>query len=83
MLGETDENWQRCIERTLELDPDSVTIYQMELPFNTTISADILKGTGQFSQQVATWDTRRRWVREAFDGARSGRLHRLAAPTRR
>ena len=21
MLGETDENWQRCIERTLELDP--------------------------------------------------------------
>src|SRR6186997_2359466 len=35
MLGETDANWQRCIERTLALDPDSVTIYQMELPFNT------------------------------------------------
>ena len=44
-----------------------MTIYQMELPFNTTISADILKGTGQFSEHVATWDTRRRWVREAFD----------------
>ena len=67
MLGETDANWQRCIERTLELDPDSVTIYQMELPFNTTISGDILKGTGQFSEQVASWETRRRWVREAFD----------------
>ena len=26
--------------------PDSVTIYQMELPFNTTISRDLLKGTG-------------------------------------
>src|SRR3989475_13091147 len=37
MLGETDENWQRCIQKTLELDADSVTIYQMELPFNTTI----------------------------------------------
>ena len=44
MLGETDENWQRSVERTIELDPDSVTIYQMELPYNTTISADKLKG---------------------------------------
>ena len=50
MLGETDENWQRCIEQTLELQPDSVTIYQMELPFNTTISGDLLKGTGRFAR---------------------------------
>ena len=75
MLGETDANWQNCIERTLELDPDSVTIYQMELPFNTTISGDILKGTGQFSEQVANWETRRRWVREAFDALEARRLH--------
>ncbi len=74
MLGETDANWQRCIERTLELDPDSVTIYQMELPFNTTISADILKGTGQFNEQVASWETRRRWVREAFEALEARRL---------
>ena len=47
MLGETDENWQACIDRTLKLAPDSVTIYQMELPFNTTISGDLLKGTGR------------------------------------
>jgi len=67
MLGETDANWRRCIERTIALDPDSVTIYQMELPYNTTITADILKGSGQFAQQVASWDTRRRWVREAFE----------------
>jgi len=67
MLGETDENWQSCIEKTLALDPDSVTIYQMELPFNTTISADILKGTGQFHDHVATWATRRRWMRQAFE----------------
>ena len=37
MIGETDENWAHCIERTLELGPDSVTIYQMEVPYNTTI----------------------------------------------
>ena len=34
--------------RPLALEPDSVTIYQMELPFNTTISRDLLKGTAQF-----------------------------------
>ena len=67
MLGETDDNWQACVQRTIALAPDSVTIYQMELPFNTTISADILKGSGQFSDHVATWAVRRRWMREAFD----------------
>ena len=66
MLGETDENWRECIQRTLELDPDSVTIYQMELPYNTTISSDILKHKGQFTDPVANWATKRRWVDEAF-----------------
>ncbi len=66
MLGETDENWRRCVLKTLELAPDSVTIYQMELPFNTTISRDILAGSGRFGEPVASWATKRRWVREAF-----------------
>ena len=83
MLGETDENWRECIKRTLELDPDSVTIYQMELPYNTTISSDILKHTGQFTDPVANWATRRRWVGEAFDGARARAAITSAAPTPR
>ncbi len=66
MLGETDDNWRRCVERTLALQPDSVTIYQMELPFNTTISKDLLRGTQLFSEPVASWTTKRRWVAEAF-----------------
>jgi len=71
MLGETEDNWRRCIDRTLELQPDSVTIYQMELPFNTTISGNLLKGTGRFAQPVADWPTKRRWVREAFEALES------------
>jgi oxygen-independent coproporphyrinogen-3 oxidase len=66
MLGETEANWQSCVEKTLALDPDSVTIYQMELPYNTTISNDLLKGTGRFEDPVANWATKRRWVDEAF-----------------
>ena len=53
-------------EQTLALEPDSVTIYQMELPFNTTISSDLIKKTGQFIDTVASWATKRRWVDEAF-----------------
>jgi oxygen-independent coproporphyrinogen-3 oxidase len=66
MLGETDDNWQRCIEKTVALEPDSVTIYQMELPYNTTISKDLLQKTGQMTGSLAGWDTKRRWVQEAF-----------------
>ena len=66
MLGETDANWQSCIEQVVALRPDSVTIYQMELPHNTTISRDLLKGGGQLSQPVASWSAKRGWVGEAF-----------------
>jgi oxygen-independent coproporphyrinogen-3 oxidase len=49
------------------MKPDSITIYQMELPFNTTISKDVMKGTGQFTQPLAGWEQKRRWVKEAFE----------------
>jgi len=81
MLGETEENWQRCIQKTIELDPDSVTIYQMELPYNTTISKDILQKTGQLSGSLAGWDTKRRWVREAFDALEQAGYHLGSAYT--
>ena len=66
MLGETDDRWRDAVEKTVALDPDSVTIYQMELPFNTTISSDRLRGAGRFQEAVAPWATKRRWVDEAF-----------------
>jgi oxygen-independent coproporphyrinogen-3 oxidase len=75
MVGETDENWRDCIRKTLELQPDSVTVYQMELPYNTTISRDLLKGTGQFGEGVASWATKRGWVAEAFAALEEAGYH--------
>jgi len=75
LLGETDENWRTCIEKTLELSPDSVTIYQMELPFNTTISRDLLAGASRFQEHVASWSTKRRWVREAYEALEHAGYH--------
>lgn len=65
MVGETEDNWIDSVKRTLELSPDSVTIYQMELPFNTVYSKDILGN--QIETPVADWPTKRRWVNYAFD----------------
>jgi len=65
MVGETDENWQETVRRAIELSPDSVTIYQMELPYNTVYSRDLLGN--QKESPVADWPTKRRWVGEAFD----------------
>jgi oxygen-independent coproporphyrinogen III oxidase len=75
MLGETDENWGDCIDKALALQPDSVTIYQMELPFNTTISGNLLRGTDRFNQTVAGWATKRRWVKEAFEALEAAGYH--------
>jgi oxygen-independent coproporphyrinogen-3 oxidase len=81
MMGETEDNWRACIEKTLELDPDSITIYQMELPFNTTISKNLLKQTGQFSEPIANWETKRRWVSEAFAALEQAGYHLRSAYT--
>ncbi|MBM3779246.1 MAG: coproporphyrinogen III oxidase family protein [Acidimicrobiia bacterium] len=67
MLGETEEGWHRSVRKTLEMEPDSVTVYQMELPYNTTISRDLINGTHRFEDAVASWATKRRWVEEAFE----------------
>jgi oxygen-independent coproporphyrinogen-3 oxidase len=75
MLGETEENWKRNVEKTVALQPDSVTIYQMELPYNTTISKDILQKTGQITGSLAGWDTKRRWVSEAFEALERAGYH--------
>jgi len=64
MVGETWDNWRDCVRRTIELSPDSVTIYQMELPFNTVYSKDILGN--QIETPVADWPTKRAWVDYAF-----------------
>ena len=69
MVGETWENWRDCIAKTIALAPDSVTIYQMELPYNTVISKE-LRIAGQevpVESPVADWPTKRAWVNYAFD----------------
>src|SRR5262249_33482348 len=66
MMGDTDDLWQAAVARTLELLPDSVTIYQMEIPYNTTIFHE-MKARGDEVAPVASWGKKRQWVRSAFE----------------
>jgi len=79
MVGETDENWQENIRLTIELDPESVTIYQMELPFNTVYSQDILGN--RIETPVADWPTKRGWVDQAFSQLAEAGYHVSSAYT--
>jgi oxygen-independent coproporphyrinogen III oxidase len=65
MVEETEENWQRCIEKALALEPDCLTVYQMEVPYNTGIYKQMAT-EGKLVAPVANWPTKRRWVAEAF-----------------
>ncbi len=65
MLDETEQNWERCIDKTLEMMPDSVTIYQMEVPYNTTIYKR-MKEEGALTAPVPDWRTKREWVKYAY-----------------
>jgi oxygen-independent coproporphyrinogen-3 oxidase len=65
MVGETEDKWKMAVERTLAIGPDSVTIYQMELPFNTVFTKEMHAAGG--GSPVADWPTKRRWVAYAFE----------------
>jgi oxygen-independent coproporphyrinogen-3 oxidase len=66
MVNETDENWEECVRKTIELAPDCVTIYQMEVTFNSIIYQK-MKQRGEVTAPVADWPTKRAWVRRAFE----------------
>jgi oxygen-independent coproporphyrinogen-3 oxidase len=65
MVEETDANWRECVRKTIDMSPDSVTIYEMEIPYNTTIYKQ-MKTEGKLVAPVADWETKRGWVNYAF-----------------
>ena len=66
MLEETEANWKACVSKAIEMGPDSITIYQMEVPYNTTIYKR-MKEEGKLTAPVADWETKRRWTDYAYN----------------
>ena len=59
MVGETQDSWRESVRKTIDVNPDSVTIYQMELPYNTNFSTELTNGI--LTKQLPNWDTKRVW----------------------
>ena len=64
MLGDTTEKWYETVDKTLALKPDSLTIYQMEVPHNSVIARES-SDLGE-PPVVPDWPTKRNWVDHAF-----------------
>jgi len=58
MMNDTEELWKAAVAKAVELGPDAVTIYQMEVPYNTGIYQQ-MKAEGKVTAPVADWETKR------------------------
>ncbi len=65
MVEETEENWRENVRKLIAMEPDCVTIYQMEVPYNTGIFKQ-MKAEGKLVAPVANWATKRAWAGYAF-----------------
>jgi oxygen-independent coproporphyrinogen-3 oxidase len=65
MVGESWQNWRENVRKTIELSPDSVTIYQLELPYNTRFTESLM--VRHEPLELASWSTKRAWVSYAYD----------------
>jgi oxygen-independent coproporphyrinogen-3 oxidase len=74
LVGETRESMQLSLERVIELEPDSVTVYQMEIPLNTPLYRDLQ--SSDEAGELADWAEKRERLALAFENlAQAGYEH--------
>jgi oxygen-independent coproporphyrinogen-3 oxidase len=64
LAGETDETFFRSLERVIAMGAQSVTLYQLEIPFNTPLARAVRRGRTELA--LPSWDTKRRRLEAAF-----------------
>ena len=64
MVGETDESFYRSLDRVVAMAPDSVTIYQLEIPPNTPLYRALRDRP--LETKVPSWEVKRSRLDEAF-----------------
>jgi len=64
LLGQTDESFQASLASLIAMAPDSVTIYQMEVPRNTPLCRSLASGTSVLAP--ASWEIKRARLAWAF-----------------
>ena len=62
--GERTTTWRRTIDQVLDLAPDCVTIYQLELTHNSTLHHSMQAGR---NVPLPDWPTKHAWTADAFE----------------
>lgn len=61
--GESETSWHQTVQQVTQLEPDCVTIYQLELTHNSGLYHSMQNGR---DPHLTDWPTKRAWVRNAF-----------------
>ncbi len=64
LIGETWAQWRDSVRQMIELSPDSVTIYQTEIPYNTQLYRDLRMNC--LPGDVVSWPEKRERLNYAF-----------------
>jgi len=64
MVGERGSNFFGSLDRVIELDPDSITLYQLEIPKNTPLYHSLNNRSGAFP---ASWIEKHRRLELAYE----------------
>lgn len=64
LRGETEASFFDSLERTVELGPDSITLYQLEIPLNTPLASEVRGGD---TEALASWATKNARLATAFE----------------
>lgn len=65
MLGESEQTFFQSLERVIDMQPESLTIYQLEIPHNTPLYRDLRDGS--LAEPPPSWDVKRARVQTAFE----------------
>jgi oxygen-independent coproporphyrinogen-3 oxidase len=65
LLGETDATWRESVRQVIKLAPESVTIYQTEIPHNTRLYRDLKNGA--LPAEPVSWGIKRARLDYAFN----------------
>src|SRR6185503_6402642 len=65
LLGETEATWRESMRQVIQLGPESVTIYQTEIPHNTQLYRDLKNGA--LPAEPVSWNVKRARLDYAFN----------------
>ena len=79
LVGETDETFDRSLEKIIALQPDSVTIYNLEIPQNTPLFGVVRKQV--LGDKLPNWTAKRARLARGFDRLTDAGYTRISAYT--